>query len=290
MKPALFEYLSPRSVSEAIDLLHHRAGEARVLAGGQSLVPLLSFRLAKPAALVDINGVSQLAYIRQTDDTLAIGAMTRQQQVLESTDVSRVCPLLSDAVSFVGHPAIRNRGTIGGSLAHADPTAELAIVMSVLEAEPVLLSSRGERTVKADEFFLTYLTTSLAPDELLVEARFPFLGSRTGWSFLEVSRRHGDFAVVAAAALVTLDEQNRCHTVRVALGGVGPTPIRARALEQAMSNAEATQAATAEAAQMVKEQIEPETDIHATAEYGSDVAVVLARRALDSAIGLAMTR
>ncbi|HJN88597.1 MAG: xanthine dehydrogenase family protein subunit M [Dehalococcoidia bacterium] len=293
MKPAPFEYFAPESLAEALDLLRQRAGDARVLAGGQSLVPLLSFRLVKPAALVDINGLSQLSYIRRDDGRrddgrrdvgyIAIGAGTRQRQVLASDDVSEMCPLLSEAVSYIGHPAIRNRGTVGGSIAHADPAAELPVVAAALDAEMVVHSSRGERSLKPEEFFVTFLTTAMEPDEILAEVRFPFLGPRTGASFQEVSRRHGDYALVAVAATVTLDKRGHCQSARVALGGVGGTPVRARAVEQAITGSEPTEAALAEAAQLVKGEIDPATDIHASAEYRGHVASVLVRRALQSA-------
>jgi CO/xanthine dehydrogenase FAD-binding subunit len=290
MKPAPFEYFAPETLAEALDLLRQRPGDARVLAGGQSLVPLLNFRVVKPAALVDINGLGQLAYIHQADGNIAIGAGTRQRQVLASDEVSELCPLLSEAAGYIGHPAIRNRGTVGGSIAHADPAAELPVVAAALDAEMVVSSSRGERSIKPDEFFVTFLTTGIEPDEILVEVRFPSLGPRTGWSFQEVSRRHGDFALVAVAAAVTLDERDQFQSVRVALGGVGGTPVRARAVEQAITGAEPTEAALAEAAQLVKGEIEPATDIHASAEYRSHVAAVLVRRALQTAAERARTR
>ena len=290
MKPAPFEYFAPETLAEALDLLRQRAGDARVLAGGQSLVPLLNFRLVKPAALVDINGLSQLAYILRDDGSIAIGAGTRHRQVLASDEVSEMCPLLSEAVPFIGPPAIRNRGTVGGSIAHADPAAELPIVAAALDAEMVVSSSRGERSLKAEDFFVTFLTTGIEPDEILVEVRFPFQGPRTGWSFQEVSRRYGDFALVAVAATVTIDDRDRCQSVRVALGGVGGTPVRVRAVEQAIKGAEPTEAALAEAAQLVKGEIEPAADIHASAEYRSHVAEVLVRRALQSAAERARTR
>jgi CO/xanthine dehydrogenase FAD-binding subunit len=290
MKPAPFEYFAPESLAEALDLLRQRGGDARVLAGGQSLVPLLSFRLVKPAALVDINGLGQLAHIRRNDGNIAIGAGTRQRQVLASDDVNEMCPLLSEAVPYIGHPAIRNRGTVGGSIAHADPAAELPVVAAALDAEMVVHSSRGERSLKPEEFFVTFLTTAMEPDEILAEVRFPFLGPRTGADFQEVSRRHGDYALVAVAATVTLDERGRCQSVRVALGGVAGTPVRARAVEQALTGSEPTEAAFTEAAQLVKGEIEPASDIHASAEYRSHVASVLVRRALLTAAERAKAR
>lgn len=290
MKPPPFEYFAPETVAEALDLLQQWDGDARVLAGGQSLLPLLNFRMVRPGALVDINEIGELVYLNCTDATIAIGAGTRQAQLLVSSEVSQMCPLLSEATSYLGHPAIRNRGTVGGSIAHGDPAAELAIVVAALGAEMVLSSNRGQRTLKSDEFFVTYLTTALEPDELLVEVRFPTLGPRTGWSFQEVSRRHGDFAVAAVAAVVTLDAGNRCQDVRVAVGGVGGTPIRIHAVENAMAQVEPTEASFAEAAQLVKGLIDPSTDIHASAEYRRDITETLTKRALHAAAECARAR
>ena len=296
MKPAPFEYFAPQTVPEALDLLHERAVDAKILSGGQSLMPMLNFRLVKPGALVDINGIDELAYIRREDlapvlapvapvlaPVLAIGAATRQSRVMASAEVSRDCGLLSEALAFVGHPAIRNRGTIGGSLAHADPSAEQPLVAATLEAELVLQSVRGARVLQADAFFLDHLTTALEPDELLTEVRFPVLAGRTGWSFQEVSRRRGDFAVVDAAAAVTLDERGVCQQARVVVGGVSGVPMRLWRLEEALAGTELAPPLIAEAAELVKSEIDPQSDIHASAEYRRDVAAVLVRRALETA-------
>ena len=287
MKPAPFEYFAPQTVPEALDLLHERAVDAKILSGGQSLMPMLNFRLVKPGALVDINGIDELAYIRREDSVLApvlaIGAATRQSRVMASEEVSRACGLLSEALAFVGHPAIRNRGTIGGSLAHADPSAEQPLVAATLEAELVLQSVRGARVLQADAFFLDHLTTALEPDELLTEVRFPVLAGRTGWSFQEVSRRRGDFAVVDAAAAVTLDERGVCQQARVVVGGVSGVPMRLWRLEEALAGTELAPPLIAEAAELVKSEIDPQSDIHASAEYRRDVAAVLVRRALETA-------
>ena len=291
MKPAPFEYFAPQTVPEALDLLHERAVDAKILSGGQSLMPMLNFRLVKPGALVDINGIDELAYIRQENSVLApvlapvlaIGATTRQSRVMASEEVSRACGLLSEALAFVGHPAIRNRGTIGGSIAHADPSGEQPLVAATLEAELVLQSVRGMRVLQADEFFLDHLTTALEPDELLTEVRFPVLVGRTGWSFQEVSRRRGDFAVVDAAAAVTLDERGICQQARVVVGGVSGVPMRLWRLEEALAGTELAPPLIAEAAELVKGEIDPQSDIHASAEYRRDVAAVLVRRALETA-------
>ena len=287
MKPPRFDYVAPETVDRALGVLDQLGADASVLAGGQSLMPLLSFRLVRPRVLVDVNGLDQLAYIRPVDRVIAIGAATRQQTVLASPEVRRACPLLSEAMGYIGHPAIRNRGTVGGSIAHADPAAELGVVAAALEAEMRVLSARGERTLGAGDFYVSYFSTALEPGELLVEVRFPTLSPGTGWSFLEVSRRHGDFAVVAVAALVTLDREGRCEKASVALGGVGGTPVRVRAVEEGLANTDLTEATLSEVAEMVPDAIEPESDIHASAEYRAHVAAVLVRRALTTAVGRA---
>lgn len=290
MKPAPFEYLAPQTLNEALALLQQRGSEAKVLAGGQSLMPLLNFRLLKPGALVDINGIGELAYIHRAGQTIAIGAGTRQSSLLTSEAVHRACPLLSEAAPFIGHPATRNRGTVGGSIVHADPAAELAIAAVALDAQIVLRSVRGERTVPATQFFVSYFTTALEADELLTEVRFPSLGPRTGCGFLEVTRVHGGFAVVAVAAVVTLNRRGQCEKASVALGGVGGIPVRAPAVEQAITNTEATTDVLRHAAELVKGEIEPESDVHASREYRRHLAAVLTRRALQVAVERAQAR
>ena len=284
MKPPVFEYYDPRTLDEALALLGQWGGDAKVLAGGQSLVPLLNFRLVKPRALVDINRIPELAYVRQVDNAVAFGACARQSAVASSPEVARLCPLLGEVLPFVGHAATRNRGTVVGSIAHADPAAEFAVVATALEAELEARSAQGARTLRPEEFFVSYFTTALEPTELLAEVRFPALGPRTGWGFLEVSRRHGDFAVVAAVSVVALDAQGHCQRVRVALGGVGGTPVRARAVEEALTGARPTPEALAKAADLVRREVEPESDVHASAEYRREVAAVLVRRTLQAAV------
>ena len=215
MKPASFKYAAPESVDEALGLLAEHSHDGKVLAGGQSLVPLLNMRLARPHVLIDLNRVAGLDYIREDNGTVAIGAMTRQRTVERSPMVREKLPLLWEAIQFVGHPQIRNRGTVGGSLAHADPSAELPAVAVASGATLVARSPRGERTLNAEEFFVSYLATALEPDELLTEVRFPVHGHR-GTAFLEVSRRHGDYALAGVAAMVTVRD-GRCEGVRLAL-------------------------------------------------------------------------
>jgi carbon-monoxide dehydrogenase medium subunit/2-furoyl-CoA dehydrogenase FAD binding subunit len=283
MKPTSFEYLTPKTVKETIGLLEQYGDEIKVLAGGQSLVPMLNFRVARPKYLVDINGIRDLEYIREEKGELVIGALTREWAVEKSTLVREKCPILPKAISFIGHLPIRTRGTIGGSLVHADPSAELPIMASVLDAKIKIVGPGGERTLKAEEFFLTYLTSALEAAEILVEVRIPVLPPRTGWSFLELSRRHGDFAIVAVASLITLGEKGICQKARIALGGVGPTPIRAGAAEDLLTGKAITDALIAEAGIKAAEATEPESDYHASAEYRRDMARVYAVRSLKEA-------
>ncbi|MBI3964102.1 MAG: FAD binding domain-containing protein, partial [Chloroflexi bacterium] len=204
MKPASFEYFAPTSLDEAIALLSQHGEDAKVLAGGQSLVPLMNMRLARPGVIVDLNRVSGLDYVREHDGGLAFGAITRQR-VAERSDLVRARnPLLAEAIPFIGHTAIRNRGTVGGSIAHADPASELPAVAAALDAEMVIRGPEGERVATPDEFFLGYLTTAIEPTEILTEVRFPAWPAGAGWCFLELSRRHGDFAIVGLGVMVVM--------------------------------------------------------------------------------------
>ncbi|OGK95725.1 MAG: molybdopterin dehydrogenase, partial [Candidatus Rokubacteria bacterium RBG_16_73_20] len=206
MKPAPFDYHRPATVDEAVALLDRHGPDTKVLAGGQSLLPMMKLRLARPTALVDINRVRELAYVRAADDGLAFGALARLDE-LESDEVRRRCPILADVARDIAHAAIRHRGTVCGSLAHADPAAELPVAALVLEADLVATGPRGSRVIPAREFFVTYLTTALGAGEMLTEARFPALAPGSGWSFLELARRPGDFAIVSAAAVLDVDRR-----------------------------------------------------------------------------------
>jgi carbon-monoxide dehydrogenase medium subunit len=283
VKPPRFEYLAPRSVAEVLGILAERGEEAKVLAGGQSLVPLLNFRLVRPGYLVDLNEVAGLDGIHADDGWLAIGAMARQRAVELSPLVRERCPLLAEAIPQIGHVQIRNRGTVGGSLAHADPAGELPGVVAALDGQLVLEGPRGRRTVRAAEFFVGYLTTSAAPDELLVEVHVPVIPARTGTAFLEVSRRHGDFALVGVAASVTLDPDGVCTHCVLALIGVGPVPVVVRAAAQALVGARPDAARFEETGRLVAASVEPDSDLHASAAYRRRVGGVLARRALERA-------
>ncbi len=281
MKPASFQYAAPATVEDTLALLRAHGAEGKVLAGGQSLVPLLNMRLARPSVIIDLNGVSELDYIRVEDGEVAIGAMTRQRTAERSPVVARALPLLADALPLVGHLQIRTRGTIGGSMAHADPAAELPAVLAALDGSVVVRGRRGARRLRAEAFFVSYLTTALRPDELLVEVRLP-AHQRHGTAFLEVSRRHGDYALVGVAAAVLMTGA-RCTQARLALTGVGPTPIRVPEAEAAVTGQTLTDDVLAEAGRIVTDRVDPDGDIHASAAYRKEVAGVLVRRALRAA-------
>jgi CO/xanthine dehydrogenase FAD-binding subunit len=287
MKPPRFEYLDPTTLPDALALLRAHGENAKILAGGQSLMPLLNLRLVRPQVLVDLNGIEALAYVRPHDGGLAIGALTRQRALERAALVRDRCPLLAMAVRFIGHAAIRNRGTIGGSLAHADPAAELPAVVAALGGALVLRSAAGERVVPADEFFVSYLTTAAAPDELLVEVRLPGAAARTGCAFQEVSRRHGDFALVGVAATVSLDEGGACTAASVALAGVGPKPLRVDHAARLLVGEKPDDRLLAEVGRRVSETLTPDADLHASAEYRKQVGGVLVRRALAEALARA---
>jgi CO/xanthine dehydrogenase FAD-binding subunit len=280
VKPPAFDYLAPTSVDETLTILAELGDRAKLLAGGQSLVPLLNFRLVRPPHLVDLNALSGLAGISEQEGHLVIGAMTRQRAVELSGLVSRRCPLLAEAIPQIGHVQIRNRGTIGGSLAHADPAAELPAVVAALEGELVVRSVRRRRVLKPEQFFLGYLTTATEPDEMLVEIRLPVMPKRTGSAFLEVSRRHGDFALVGVAATITLDEAGVCTASALALTGVGPTPVVAREAVRTLVGVKPSLAAFVDAGHRVSAALRPDSDLHASSEYRQHVGGVLARRAL----------
>jgi CO/xanthine dehydrogenase FAD-binding subunit len=284
VKPAPFAYVAPRRRAEALEALSEYGADAKVLAGGQSLVPLLAMRLAQPKVLVDLNRIRDLAYIRVADGGVAIGAMTRQRAVETGRLVAGRVPLLQDAVRWIGHPQIRNRGTVGGSLAHADPSAELPAVAAALDARFVLASTRGERVLESHEFFTGYLTTALEPDEILTEVRFPAQPQGAGWAFLEVARRHGDFALAAVAVLLRADANGRCSWARLVFTGVGPGPLRVPEAEALLVGRDLGAAADDELREVVRGGLDPPSDIHATAEYRRHVAGGLAVRAVRLAV------
>ncbi|MCC6766101.1 MAG: FAD binding domain-containing protein [Deltaproteobacteria bacterium] len=284
MKPPVFDYAAPVSLAEATDLLVRHEGDAKVLSGGQSLVPLLNMRLARPAILVDLARIPDLDWVRADDETVAIGAMTRQRTVELSREVQARHPLLHAGLQLIAHPQNRNQGTVGGSLAHADPAAELPALALALDATFDAVGPGGARSVAAADFFLTYLTTALAPTEILTAVRFPTLARRTGWSIIEVARRHGDFALAGVVASVGLATDGAIDRARLVLFGVGATPVRAAAAEGLLVGQRAEAAVFARAgARAAGDLEEPLTDVHASADYRRDLARVLVGRALAEA-------
>jgi aerobic carbon-monoxide dehydrogenase medium subunit len=282
MKLPAFDYEAPRTVSEAVELLAEHQDEASVLAGGQSLIPLLALRLAHPAVLIDINGIAELSGVSAADGWVAIGAMTRAYVAEESETVAGALPLLAAALPLIGHEAIRSRGTIGGSLAHADPAAELPAVARALDAEFVVRAKSGERVVPAAEWFEGYLTTSRHPGELLVEVRFPAAGPGTGISFQEVARRHGDFAIVGLAVSLMVSEGS-ISDARLAFAGMSDVPVRAAEAENLLVGERPSTELFDEAARRATHSVDPPADLHGSAEYRRKVAAALVRRGLRAA-------
>jgi aerobic carbon-monoxide dehydrogenase medium subunit len=289
MKPADFTLHRPRTLDEALEVMAS-ADSVKPLAGGQSLVPLLNFRLARPEHLVDLDGLARLSELRRTPARLEIGAMVRQRRAERSRAVAADCPLFAAALPWVAHPPIRNRGTVGGSIAHADPAAELPAVVRALDATLRAASVRGTREIAAAEFFRTHLTTALEPDELLVQIDVPRAPARTGAAYLEVSRRHGDFALAGAAVQVTLGSSGAIDDARICLSGVAETPHRCTGAERLLVGRHLDAGLAAAAADSAREDLEPTSDLHASADYRRDVAGTLVERALPRAVAAAAER
>jgi len=284
MKPAPFMYAAPSTLAEAIALLVTHGDKAKLLAGGQSLVPMMNFRLARPEYVIDLNRVAGLDAITEQDDTLVVGTMTRQRSLECSNLVRQRYPLLLEAVQYIGHTAIRNRGTVGGSIAHADPAAELPAVLLAYGGSVKVQGPQGTREIPAAELFLTYFTTTLAADEILTEVRFPRWPEGSGWCFLEESRRHGDFAMVGVAALIALDAERRCTHTAVALTGVGGMPHTVTEATRMLVGHVPDEARIAEVARIAAAGVAPESDIHASAAFRRHLSGVLTRRALHQAV------
>jgi CO/xanthine dehydrogenase FAD-binding subunit len=280
MKPPAFEYVAPQKCDETLAVLAQHGDRARVLAGGQSLIPLLNFRLARPEMLVDINRVSELEYVRVSDGGIAIGALTRQH-ALERSDLMRGrLPIVVEACRLIGHLPIRHRGTVGGNLAHADPASELPAVMVALEAEFVLASQSGRRALAAADFFTGVCATAVRPGELLTEIRVRTPPPQTGGAFLEIARRAGDYALVGVAALVTLDAAGRVSQTRLVLCGAGATPVRAHEAERALSGDRPEGRALDEAIEEAAASTDPPSDIHASSAFRKKLARHVARQAI----------
>jgi CO/xanthine dehydrogenase FAD-binding subunit len=287
VKPAPFGYHRPETVAAAVALLDELQDDVKVLAGGQSLVPLMNFRLSVPAQLVDVNGVAELAghtvSTSATGDVLRLGALTRHHELERSATIRETAPLLAIAAPYIGHPQIRSMGTTGGSLAHADPAAELPGIMLATDARMVTASVRGERIVPAAEFFVSHFTTALEPDELLVAVEVPVAGEHTGHAFLEVAARYGDFALVGAAAVVTVDDDGVITEARIACTSVAPTPVRAAEAEALLRGVTPDAGVLAEVERAVAAAVEPTPELKASAAYKRRTAGVLVARAVQQA-------
>jgi len=286
MKPAPFEYRVPNSLEEALDILHEHGSEAKLLAGGQSLVPAMNFRVVQPAMLIDLNRVHGLAYLRQDGKgPLRIGAMTRERQLELDPLIPACAPLLAEAIPHVAHPQIRNRGTLGGSLVNADPAAELPVIMVALEAQIRIRSADADRWLAAQDFFLGMFSTDLAPEEILVEVELPPMPPHTGWSFMEVAPRHGDYALMGVAALVTLDAARVIRRARLVYLNAGDGPVLADQAAGTLVGQLATERAVADVAQFAsRHEMEPLGNVHASPDFQRHLAGVLTRRALRQAI------
>lgn len=283
MKMPNFTYHRPETLDEALRLLASHGSDAKVLAGGQSLIPVMALRLSQPGHIIDIGAVPGLDVIAEHDGGLRIGALVRHEAVERSPLVREKAPLLAEAMPHIGHPAIRSRGTVCGSLSHADPAAELPAVMLALGAEMVVRSSAGERVLPARDFFVTYLTSALEPSEMLVEVRVPAWKPGAGWSVQEVSRRHGDFALVGLASVLDVDRSGAVASAALSFFGVDGTPYRATGAEEGLVGTKPETAAFEEAARRVAAELDPADDIHATGAYRRHVAAELTRRALAEA-------
>jgi carbon-monoxide dehydrogenase medium subunit len=289
MKPAPFDYYAPTSVEQALDRVAQLGYDAKILAGGQSLIPTMNFRLAQPAALIDLNNIPELFYIRPSDDGgVLIGAMTRQSTIERDPLIAKHSPLVREAMPYIAHPQIRARGTFGGSIAHADPAAELPAVTVALGARYRVRNKTGERWIPAQEFFVGLFTTLLQPDEVLVEIALPPMPPRSGWSFKEVARQSGAFGLVGVATLVTLDGRKRCQQARMVFLSCGEKPMlaqhAAKALVGQVPTVEAIRAAAEAAA---RDDVDASSDIHASADYRRHLVKVLARQSLTEAFARA---
>jgi carbon-monoxide dehydrogenase medium subunit len=284
MKPAPFEYVAPASLAEALAVMAAHGSEAKLLAGGQSLVPVMNFRLAQPAMIVDLNNLGELSGVQRENGVIRLGAMVRHRQLEFDETVAGLLSLLHETMPFIAHPQIRNRGTLGGSLAHADPAAELPVVAVLLNGRFHLQSQNSSRWVNASDFFTGLFTTALEPEEILTEVELPILREHTGYAFMELARRHGDYAQAGVAVTVRLDEAGVCQEARLVYLNVGEVPMEARetavSLQGQLLNEDTIKAAAEMATQ---NEIEPTSDVHATADYKRHLAKVLTIRALQQA-------
>lgn len=281
MKPAPFEYYAPDSLEQAVDLFSQHNSDAKILAGGQSLVPAMNFRVVQPSVLIDLNRVGELSYIREEGHAIRIGSMARERHLEFDSVIAKRTPLLHEAVPFIAHPQIRNRGTIGGSIVHSDPAAELPVLMLALNARLKAKNLASERWIDAQDFFMGMFTTALEPDEILVEIELPFMPARTGWSFMEVAPRAGDYAMMGVAALVTLDEDGKCQQAKLVYLNAGEGPMEAEEAEKLLQGATLDDKLVEEVAAMASEkEINPFGNMHASADFQRHLAKVLTQKVL----------
>ena len=285
MKPAPFEYHAPDSLEQALELMSQYADEGKILAGGQSLVPAMNFRIMQPSVLIDLNRIEELSYIHEEGKVIRVGAMSRERHLEFNASIAKHVPLLAEAAPFIAHPQIRNRGTIGGSLVNADPAAELPVLMLASNARLKARNKSRERWMDAQDFFVGMFTTALEPDEILVEIELPFMPERTGWSFMEVAPRAGDYALMGVAALVTLDEGGKCNHARLVYLNAGDGPVDAKEAAKILEGETLNDALLEAAAVLASEQeITPFGNVHTSPEFQQHLAKVLTQRALKQAL------
>ena len=284
MKPAPFKYIAATSLQQALALKAEHGDDAKFLAGGQSLIPTMNFRLARPAILIDINGIEDLAGIQTSAAATRVGPLTRYRALQRDAAFGKQFPLIGEALPHIAHPQIRNRGTIGGNLAHADPASELPAIAVALGVRFRVQAAKQQRWIEASDFFVGALTTDLQPDEMLVEVELPLPKPRTGTCFMEIARRRGDFAIVGVAVIVTLGDRNECSDVRLAFCGVGETPVDASSAAGILIGHAVTEEALHAVAASVQAMIDPGGSVHATADYQRHIAGVLTRRTLNTAL------
>jgi len=280
MIPPSFEYLRPNTIPEAIAMLQQHGDDAKILSGGQSLIPMMKLRLARPAILIDINRISGLSHIKEEGGFLKIGGLTREAELEASPLVRSKCPILADTTHVIADPQVRNLATVGGNLAHGDPANDHPATMLALGAQVVAKGPKGERVIPIEAFFLSLFTTALKPDEILTEIRIPIPPARSGGAYLKLERKVGDFATAAVAVQLTVDEQGACRNIGMALTNVGATPVKAKKAEGFLQGKKLDDAAIAQAAQLASDEAEPSADLRGPVEYKKGLVKELAKRAL----------
>ena len=285
MKPAPFEYHVPDSIEQVLDLMSQHADEAKILAGGQSLVSAMNFRVIQPSVVIDLNRVAELSYIRAEEDVIRVGSMARERHLEFDSSIAKRTPLLTEAMPHIAHPQIRNRGTIGGSIVHADPAAELPVLMLALSARLKARNVSGERWIDAQDFFAGMFTTALAPDEILVEIELPFMPARTGWSFMEVAPRAGDYALMGVAVLVTLEKNGKCKKAKLVYLNAGDGPVDAKEAAKILEGEKLNDKLIESAAAMASgKEINPFGNVHTSPDFQRHLANVLTKKALKQAM------